>query len=174
MQESRTASKFPSVVSPPPKGGSALPSAHAIAGGISPFYSLPMKRPALLTVLAGIVAVGVGVLTARPELTTAPTQPWWIGYLVVTPLGLAILVWRGFRWAAMACVMYGTVGLALDLATTIQIFTKDQEAGPSFLNNLISGCLNFLLILFGGRSFLDVTQAPTPRESRPPNPPSPS
>lgn len=133
-----------------------------------------MKRTALLALLVGIVAVGVGALTARPELTTAPTQPWWIGFLVLAPLGLAMLVWRGFWWAAMACVMYGTVGLALDLATTIQILTKNQEAGPSFLNNLISGCLNFLLILFGGRSFLDVTQAPTPQEPRPPNPPSPS
>jgi hypothetical protein len=139
---------------------------------ISPVYSLPMKRTALLTLLAGIVAVGFGSLTARPEMATAPTQPWWFGFLVLTPLCLAILVWWGFWWAAMACVMYGTVGLALDLATTIQILTKDSEILPSFLNNLISGGLNFLLILFGGRSFLDVTQAPPPQEPRPPNPPS--
>jgi hypothetical protein len=133
-----------------------------------------MKRTALLTLLVGIVAVGFGSLTAGLELATAPTRPWWIGFLVLTPLCLAILIWRGFWWAAMACVMYGTVGLALDLATTIQILTKDQEVVLSFLNTLISGCLNFLLILFGGRAFLDVTQAPTPQESRPPNPPSPS
>lgn len=133
-----------------------------------------MKRTALLILLVGIVAVGLGALTAGPEPVTARTQPLWIGFLVLTPLGLAMLVWRGLWWAAMACVMYGTVGLALDLATTIQILTKDQETGPSFLNNLISGCLNFLLILFGGRSFLEVTQAPTPQEPRPPNPPSPS
>jgi len=131
-----------------------------------------MKRTALLTLLAGIVAVGLGALTARPEMTTAPAQPWWISFLVLMPLCLGILVWRGFWWAAMACVMYGTIGLAFDLATTIQILTKDSEILPSFLNNLISGCLNFLLILFGGRSFLDATQAPTPQESRPPNPPS--
>ena len=131
-----------------------------------------MKRTALLVLLAGIVAVGFGALTARPEMTTASAQPWWIGFLILTPFGLGILVWRGFWWAAMACVMYGTVGLALDLATTVQILTKDLEILPSFLNNLISGCLNFLLILFGGHSFLDVTQAPRPQESRPPNPPS--
>ena len=133
-----------------------------------------MKRTVLLTLLAGIVAVGLGALTAGPEPVTARTQPWWIGFLVLTPLGLAMLVWRGFWWAAMACVMYGTVGLALDLATTIQVLRNDSEVGPSFLNTLISGCLNVLLILFGGRSFLDVTQAPTPQESRPPNPPSTS
>lgn len=174
MQEVRGTGKFPTVVSLPPKGGAAPSSTYAIAGEIPPFYSLPMKRTALVTVLAGIVAVGIGTLTARPQLATAPTQSWWIGFLVVTPLCLAILIWRGFWWAAMACVMYGTVGLALDLATTIQIFSKDLEAGPSLLNNLISGCLNFLLILFGGRSFLDVTQAPSPQEPHPPNPPSPS
>ena len=131
-----------------------------------------MKRTALFTLLGGIMAVGFGAMTAKPEMATAPAQPWWIGFLVLTPLCLALLVWRGFWWAAMGCVMYGTVGLALDLATTIQILTKDPEAGLSFLNNLISGCLNFLLIMFGGRSFLDVTQAPTPQEPRPPSPPS--
>jgi hypothetical protein len=141
---------------------------------IPPVYSLSMKRTALLTLLVGIVVVGFGSLTTRPELTTAPSQPWWIGFLVLTPLCLAVLIWRGYWWAAMACVMYGTVGLALDLATTIQILTNDSEIEPSFLSNLISGCLNFLLILFGGRSFLDVTWAPTPLESRPPNPPSTS
>lgn len=172
MQEVRAAGKFPTVVRSPPKGGAAPRSPYTIAGGMSPVYSLAMKRTALLTLLIGIVAVGFGALTARPEMATAPTQPWWIGFLVVTPLCLAVLVWWGFWWAAMACVMYGTVGLALDLATTIQILTKDQEAGLSFLSNLISGCLNFLLILFGGRSFLDVTQAPQPQEPRPPNPPS--
>jgi hypothetical protein len=131
-----------------------------------------MRRTALLTLLLGIVAVGFGALTLKSEMATAPTQPWWVGFLILTPLCLAILIWRGFWWAAMACVMYGTVGLALDLATTIQILTKDQETGPSFLNNLISGCLNFLLILFGGRSFLNVTQAPSPQKPHPPNPPS--
>lgn len=133
-----------------------------------------MKQPVLLTLLVGVVAVGVGTLTSRPELAAEPTRPWWIGFLVVTPFCLGLLIWRGFWWAAMVCVMYGTVGLALDLATTIQILTKDPEAGPAYLNNLISGGLNFLLILFGGRSFLDVNQAPTPQESRPPNPPSSS
>lgn len=147
---------------------------NAIASSTPPVYSLPMKRTVLLALLLGIAVVGIGALTARSELAAAPTQPWWIGFLVVTPLCLALLIWRGLWWAAMVCVMYGTVGLALDLATTIQILSKDPEAGLSFLHNLISGGLNFLLILFGGRSFLDGTQAPTPQESHPPNPPSPS
>jgi peptidoglycan/LPS O-acetylase OafA/YrhL len=134
-----------------------------------------MKRNALLTLLAGILFVGIGSLalsTGHGE-STIPAQAWWIGFLVLMPLGLAMLVWRKIRWAAMACVIYGTVGLALDLATTVQILTKDSEVFLPLLNSLVSGLLNFLLIVFGGRSFLDLTQAPLPLESRPPNPPSP-
>jgi hypothetical protein len=103
----------------------------------------------------------------------APTQAWWIGFLVGMPVGLAILVWLKFRWAAMACVIFGTVGLALDLATTVQILTKDSEVLFPLISSVVSGLLNFLLIVFGGRSFLDVTQAPLPLEFRPPNPPTP-
>ena len=174
MQEVLAAGKFPHCSHVPPERRGYPRSFYDVASMMSPVYSLPMKRTGLLTLLAGIVAIGVGTLAARPETATGPTQSWWIGFLVLTPLCLAILIWRGYWWAAMACVMYGTIGLALDLATTIQTLTKDPITGPSVLNNLISGCLNFLLILFGGRSFLDVTQAPPQQESRPPNPPSPS
>jgi len=104
--------------------------------------------------------------------STVPAQAWWVAFLVLTPVGLAMLVWLKIRWAAMACVIYGTVGLALDLATTVQILTNDSDLFGSLMSSVVSGLLNFLLILFGGRSFLDVTQAPLPLESRPPNPPS--
>jgi hypothetical protein len=72
------------------------------------------------------------------------------------PFGLGLLVWRGFRWAAMVCVMYGTVGLAMDVATLVQILSNDPEVTLSLLNSLVSGCLNFLLILFGGTLIFDV------------------
>jgi hypothetical protein len=90
------------------------------------------------------------------------------------PLTLAVLIWLHLRWAAMACVIYATVGLALDMATIIQVLTKDSELGVSLIANALSGLFNFFLIVFGGRSFLDVGQGPMPLESRPPNPPSPS
>lgn len=115
-----------------------------------------MQRTALIILLAGILAVNIGVLTGSAS-STAPEETWWIGFLALMPFGLGLLVWRGFRWAAMACVMYGTVGMAMDVATTVQILTKDPEVMLSLLNSLVSGFLNFLLILFGGRSFLDVT-----------------
>lgn len=131
-----------------------------------------MKRVSLLTLLAGILVFNIGVLSLEDGAATTPAQTWWVGFLVFMPIGLGILVWRGLRWAAMACVIYGTVGLALDLATTIQVLTKDPDIMPSLLSSLVSGFLNFLLIVFGGRSFLDVSQAPMPRESHPPSPPS--
>ncbi len=110
----------------------------------------------------------------RQGESTTGMQAWWIGLLVLTPLGLAGLVWLKLRWAAMACVIYGTIGLALDLATTVQILTKDADAFLPLVSSVVSGLLNFLLIVFGGRSFLTVTQVPLPQESRPPSPRSPS
>lgn len=132
-----------------------------------------MKWNVLLTLLAGVLIVGIASLSMSRGESTAPTQVWWIGFLVLIPVGLAMLVWMKLRWAAMACVIYGTVGLALDLATTVQILTKDSDVFSSLMGSVVSGLLNFLLIVFGGRSFLDVTQASLPRESHPPNPPSP-
>lgn len=133
-----------------------------------------MKRNALLTVLTGVLIIGIGPLLMSRGEPTAPTPAWWIGFLVLMPIGLAILVWLKIRWAAMACVIYGTVGLALDLATTVQILTKDSDVFFPLMSSVVSGPLNFLLIVFGGRSFLDVTPARLPLESRPPSPPSPS
>ena len=96
---------------------------------------------------------------------------WRIGFFVLVPLILAGLIWLRLRWAAMVCVIYATVGLALDVATIVQVLTKDSEVGVSLIANMVSGLFNFLLIVFGGRSFLDVGQGPTPLEPRPPNPP---
>lgn len=132
-----------------------------------------MKRNALLTLLAGVLLIEIGSLSINRGESTAPIQASWIGFLVLMPVGLALLVWLKLRWAAMACVIYGTVGLALDLATTVQILTKDADAFASLISSAVSGIVNFLLIVFGGQSFLDVTPARLPLESHPPSPPSP-
>ena len=116
-----------------------------------------MKHSVLLILLAGLLAVNIGALTvAGPETSTSPTGAWWIGFFALVPFSLGLLVWRGFRWAVMACVMYGTIGLAMDVATMVQILSKDPDSMLTLLSSLVSGFLNFLLILFGGRSFLDV------------------
>jgi len=125
----------------------------------------------MLILLAGLVVVGTGSLWMGSGHAPAPTQAWWIGFLVLMPFALAILVWLELRWAPMVCVIYATVGLALDLATTVQILTKDTEVLPSLMSSLVSGLLNFLLILFGGRSLVALPPGRPPRESRPPSPP---
>jgi uncharacterized protein involved in response to NO len=115
-----------------------------------------VKQTPLLTLLAALLAINIGALTMDADTSTSPTGAWRIGFFALLPFGLGLLVWRGFRWAVMACVMYGTVGLAMDIATMVQILTKDPDIMPTLLSSLVSGFLNFLLILFGGRSFLDV------------------
>ena len=132
-----------------------------------------MNRNILLTLLAGTLIVGAGTLS-KWDGGSPPTLAWWIGFLVLMPLGLAILVWLELRWASMVCVVYATVGLALDVATTVQILTKDTEVLAPLMGSLVSGLLNFLLILFGGWSFLNLPLVQPPLRSRPPNPPPPS
>lgn len=127
------------------------------------------QRTALLILLAGTLLVNAGAMVSATALTGA----WWIAFLGFIPFVVGVFVWARRRWAAMACVLYGTVGLALDLATTVQIVTKDSDVVTPLLSSLISGALNFLLIVFGGRSFLDMGPVPPPQEARPPNPPSP-
>lgn len=97
-----------------------------------------------------------------------------VGFLIGMPVALLLLVRLGFRWATMASVMYGTVGLALDLSTMVQLITKDRPTLAMLTACGFSGFLNFLVITFGGRAFLDGPRAPLPPESRPPNPPFPA
>lgn len=115
-----------------------------------------MKQTALLNLLIGIFIVETGFFFVESGMLTEPGMAWRIGFFILMPLALAVLIWLRLRWAAMACVIYATVGLALDIATIIQVTTKDSEVGVSLIANVISGLFNFLLIVFGGRSFLGV------------------
>jgi hypothetical protein len=133
-----------------------------------------MKQTALLNLLIGVIVVETGCYLLENGSTTKLGMAWRIGFFILMPLALAVLIWLRLRWAAMACVIYATVGLALDIATIIQMLTKDSEAGVFLIAETISGVFNFFLIVFGGRSFLDVSAEPMPVESRPPNPLFPS
>lgn len=102
------------------------------------------------------------------------TQAGWNLYLVILPFVLAGLVWLQWSWTAMACVIYGTVGLALDLATLASILGGGTR--PEGLLTLSSGSalVNFLLIAVGGHALIRSLAGQKPRGSRPPSPPSPS
>lgn len=124
--------------------------------------------------LIGLTAVGMATLFLVGQPDQTEPGHLLVGFLIGMPLFLLVVVRLGYRWATMASVIYGTVGLALDLSTIVQLLTKEQPTVAALTANGFSGLLNFLVIAFGGREFLDVSQAPTPPGSRPPSPPSPA
>lgn len=133
-----------------------------------------MNRSALLASLLGLLVIETGALFDVTGASTTPSLAWKVGFFILVPLGLAVLIWLRFRWAAMLCVIYATVGLAMDLATIVQRPTQDLDNVHSMITSGISGLFNLLLIVFGGRWLFDGGQEPMPARSRSPNPPSPS
>lgn len=86
----------------------------------------------------------------------------WLGFLYGVPLILVGALVSGQRWALMAAVMYGTIGLALDLSTIVQELTQGPGQASVLAVSGVTGLLNFLLILLGGRGFLDAYRPPSP------------
>ena len=95
------------------------------------------------------------------------------GFFFGLPLLLAILVLAGLRWALMVAVMYGTLGLALDLATIIQDLDSADTQPLRLVMYGTTGLLNLLVIGVGGYGFLDVRSTATPPTHPRPQPPSP-
>jgi len=131
-------------------------------------------RVHLSTVLGGLGLIGLQtILLTHASFAMGLSRALWIVFLILIPLGLIGPVWMAWRWSAMACVVYGTIGLALDLATLVSIAPHlDEEMATAALSGF-SGLANFFLILFGGRSFLQLPSEVSPPGSHPPNPPSP-
>ena len=125
--------------------------------------------------LLTIAAVGLAtlLLVLSPAMRQAPQISWWL-FLVLLPLGLGVAIMLGWAWSAMACVAYGTIGLAVDLATVVSILGGREGSDLTLALSVVSGSANFALILSGGRAFWTILQGSGPRGSRPPNPPSPS
>ena len=127
----------------------------------------------LIGLLAGLCLIGANTTQLIPAATGAGRVGWML-YLIAFPITLAGLVWIGWTWTSMTCVIYGTVGLALDLATVTSILGGQGETGALFLLSAMSGTVNFLLILFGGRAFLHSSLGTALPGSHPPSPPSPA
>ncbi|ULA64647.1 MAG: conserved membrane protein of unknown function [Nitrospira sp.] len=114
-----------------------------------------MIRPwGLLISLIGLTAVGMATLFLVNQPSQAEPSRFLVGFLIGLPVFLLIVVRLGYRWATMASVIYGTIGLALDLSTMVQLVTKDQPTVAALTASGFSGILNFLVISFGGRAFL--------------------
>ena len=121
-------------------------------------------RQVLVTILLALGTMGVATVwfILSPSTARAPRAIWWL-FLVLLPIALAIAIMMRLAWAAMACVAYGTIGLALDLATLVSILGGREESDLTLALSVVSGGANFVLILFGSRAFWTVLQAPPPR-----------
>ena len=125
-----------------------------------------------------VVAVLTRVAQASDLQASAQGRLLWNGFLFGIPVILAGFLAAGARWAFMAGVMYGTIGLALDIATVVQDVTLTRPviqrgALPILWASGLTGLLNCLLILIGGRGLLDVGASGRPQGGPHPNPPSP-
>ncbi len=127
----------------------------------------------LIGLLGGLCLIGATTSQLVPAATETGRIVWML-YLLIFPLILAGFVWMGWTWPTMACVIYSTIGLALDLATVTSILGGKGETGTLFFFSVASGIVNFLLILFGARAFLHSFRETALPLSRPPSPPSPS
>jgi len=131
----------------------------------------------LIAILLGLVLVaGVSLsLIGEPDHAVSSGRRIISGaFFFGIPILLSALTLLRIRWAFMAAVMYGTIGLALDISTVVQEVTKAESQSSVVLSSGITGVLNFLLIAIGGRGFLDVLQPTSPPTGPAPNPRFPS
>ena len=104
----------------------------------------------------------------------ADPRPWFSSaFLIGLPLLLAVLISLDPRRMALVVTMYSTMGLALDIATMVQEVTQTDGRPAIYALGLLSGAINFLLIVCGGRAFLNGTKEVRPGVVRRPNPPPP-
>jgi hypothetical protein len=113
------------------------------------------------------------LLVLAPAASGAPHVMWWL-FLVVLPVAMATAIVVGWIWSAMVCVVYGTIGLALDLATVVSVLGGREGSDLTLFLSIVSGSANFVLIIFGGRAFWTLLEERRPPGSRPPSPPFPS
>ena len=94
----------------------------------------------------------------QPEKTFASGfhQGIWYGFQFGLPLLVGGICLIGKRWSAMVGVMYGTIGLALDISTSVQSLTSGTDSLHYVGLILLTALFNFLLIVIGGRQVLTV------------------
>jgi hypothetical protein len=127
-------------------------------------------RTTLIILLAALM--GAAAFPHAIGLVTR-TLPWEI-FLFGLPLALIGCLLAKQRWALMTAVMYGTVGLALDISTIVQGLTKPDVPQTILITSGVTTAVSFMVIVFGGKGFLTIDGALSPPESPRPNPPSPS
>jgi hypothetical protein len=129
----------------------------------------------VVIVLVTLVLISLVAALQRSGATDAHMSGvGWNGFLFAIPITLIAFLLARARWALMAAVMYGTIGLALDISTVVQELTRADGHSTVLMLSGLTGLLNFLLIVIGGRGFLDVLHPASPPADHAPNPRSPS
>ncbi len=112
---------------------------------------------------AGAMALN-GVQATETE--NPPTQSViWNTFQYGMPLLIGGMCLTGKRWTFMTAVIYGTIGLALDIATLAQSVTGKPESTEFIVVIMTTGFLNFILIILGGKCLL-FTKEPVPAHPR--------
>lgn len=89
------------------------------------------------------------------EAEDPPTQSViWNTFQYGMPLLIGAMCLTGQRWAFMTAVIFGTIGLALDIATLAQNITDGKDQVEFLLIISTTAVLNVLLIVIGGRGIL--------------------
>jgi hypothetical protein len=132
-------------------------SISRIAAYLAPRYSAAMRNRFHLI---GLLIILVLIEGARWRLLPSSAESQAIrGTLIVflfaVPLALAALIaCTQRRWAAMSVVMYGTIALALDLATMVQELSHEEPRIAVITLSLASSLGSFLLLVLGGLMLL--------------------
>ena len=154
------------------------PSIGAVAGTMSIVphgrheyhFRMPHRR-LLAGLLVTLSLIGMMTIASQSssDLSVTARIVWGL-FLTGAPIILVFLVLIGWSWTAMASVMYGTIGLALDLATATSLFGRTAFSGQQLMEVILSGGFNLALIVVSSHAFVQAL----PRGFPPPNPRSPS
>ncbi len=117
----------------------------------------PLPR-LMATLCLGLFVSAVAFDTLEPQKTFASDlrQTVWYGFQFGLPVLVGAVCLTGTRWSAMVGVMYGTIGMALDIATFVQSMTSGTDSLHFVGLILLTTFFNFLLIVAGGRQALTV------------------
>ena len=112
----------------------------------------------MAAVCCGLFAGAVAFDALEPQKTSASElrQGIWYGFQFGLPLLVGGICLISKRWSAMVGVLYGTIGLALDIATFVQSMTSGTDSLYFVGLILLTALFNFLLVVIGGRQVLTV------------------
>lgn len=101
---------------------------------------------------AGAMALN-SLPTVESEIMAGPSVMWNV-FQYGMPLLIGAICFTGQRWAFMVGVIYGTIGLALDIATLAQGATGENNSTTFIMLILTTGLLNVALITLCGKFIL--------------------